>query len=1117
MHGPPRRHPHRLLLALILAPFLLESSSATAGGDLSIDLSGIWRFRLDPGGRGESERWFAGRIAGGTIPLPGTTDIAGKGYNVDQATMTREVSYPGARWPGTEHVAAENRRGYLVREFAYIGKAWYQRDVEVPRSWEGKHLAVLLERCLWRSDLWIDDRHVGAQDSLVAEHIHEIGSLSPGTHRLTVRIDNGLVHNIGLIGHAYGPETQSRWNGIVGRMEILARDPVFLENVAIFPATDRRSVRIRARLRNATARDVSGELSCRVETGAGEPVSPTVLTPVYVGSDARRLVTTIEVPVQDDVAAWDEFRPVRHVARVRLSSATGDTTLRDECLERFGFRTIRREGRTIRVNGRTVSLRGTLDCCVYPRTGHPPVDVEAWMRILGTIRQHGLNHVRYHSWCPPAAAFEAADRLGLYLAPETPLWIDNWTMEAGSHPEAFGEDPDVVAFIQREMDVMLERYGNHPSFALFCVGNEIGSAADWALLNSMIARARERDPRRLYTVSTARQRAPTDDYWVTHHTGRHAVRGVGPAHTDWDFAAAVASVDRPLVAHETGQRPVFPDYSALLPKFTGPLRPYNLEAFRDKLERAGLAALNEAFTRSSGRFALVQYKSEHEGILRTPGLAGFQLLMLNDFTGQGEALVGVLDPFWESKGLISPKDLLRWCAPTVPLARFEKYVWTAGETFTARLDVSHFGPRDLEHVVVTWKLRETSGREIMRGALDPADLPTGGVSRLGALTIPLGSFDGARALRLEVAVEGTEAANSWNLWVYPGGDAEPAPPGALVTDEAAAATAALAEGRRVLFLAHGLDNDRTRRTGFLSVYWSSAWFPETPGTLGIHCDPTHPALARFPTEGHSDWQWHDLTTGATTLDLDGAPADLRPIVQPVTDFHRCERLGDLFEARVGPGRLLVCGYDLTSEIDSRPVARQLRRSLLRYIVSGDFLPEVELEPAFVTLLLRAREPLPVADDVAERLPRSVLHVRAAARLDRLGRDVPWAPERDEVLRREQGFAWRVARGETWKDPAGAAWHGNPLELELDVPRRWCGSLLAHVHDWNGLGRRGLVDFDGRTYRLGVHDAEGLWMALPVEPGSTADGRIELGARPTAGPNLMITEIALIPRDLRSSR
>ena len=922
--------------ALPGAMLLLATLVRTAGD--TINLAGEWRLRLDAEDQGVKADWPAAPLMGkDRIALPNTTDCAGFGFALDTNTMLHATPFPATtRFPGVKEPVRADEHGYLVRRHLFVGPAWYEREVEVPGAWQGRPVALRLERALWKTEVWMDGRRVGESDSLVAEHRHELGALDPGRHRLTVRVDNRMIHNLSTITHAYGPETQSRWNGLIGAMTLEAVNTLSVRSVAAFPAADRRSVRVVLRLANAEPRGVSGSVNVGLLAEVGD--RPLVETAVALhcppGLSPHEVVLRLAEPAQ----AWDEFQPVRYRLRATLGSL-GDR--REAGSMTFGFRHVERVGQEIRVNGRRVFLRGTLDCAVYPKTGHPPMTVPEWERVLGVVKEYGFNHVRFHTWCPPNAAFEAADRLGVYLQAEAPAWVDDWGTTTVTRPPAIGRDPEVTAFLRAELRRMSEAYGNHPSFLLCAIGNEFGTQqTDWERVNAMVAEIKTLDPRRLYTGCGARKHLPADDYWFTHDSGT-STRGVGPAHTDWDFGKAVEMSPVPVIAHETGQRPVFPDYDTLLPKFTGPLLPLNLERYRRAMFANGLGGQMKDFVQASARFQLLQYRAEHEAMLRTRGYAGYQLLMLNDFTGQSEALVGILEPFWETKGGVTAAEVRAWNAPTVVLARFPKFVWTTDETFTARLEVAHYGANDLPSGPVRWSLTTRNGHEIARGEHEAKPVPAGGVSDLGGLALPLDRIREPAALTLSVRFAGAE--NRWNLWAYPVSPEEPEPAGVRVTrtlDDAALQT--LKTGGKVLLLAHGLKNPYAAQTGFESVYWSAGWWGNKFSSLGVRCDPEHPALAAFPNEGWSDWQWRDLCAGATTFDLGGAPAGFRPIVQPVPDFHFNTPLAHVFEAKVAHGSLLVCGYDLTSDLDRRPAARQFRRSLLRYVGSAAFRPATEL-------------------------------------------------------------------------------------------------------------------------------------------------------------------------------
>lgn len=926
-----------LVTALVWGPW-----PASAVGVL--DLAGIWRCRLDSDDVGLRDGWASrGVPAEVRLRLPSTTDLAGLGSPLNVDRMQYGVPFPiTTRFPGVAEPSRADEHGYLVRRWLHVGPAWYEREVEVPASWNGAALTLRLERVLWESRVWWDGDAVGSCDSLVGEHRYVLGAARPGRHRLTVRVDNRLIHNLSTITHAYGPETQGRWNGLVGDLRIEARSSVHLSSLQAYPSADRRSVRVVVGIDNNEGIVGRARVAFRLRRdGRREGVAvgerSVVLEPGR--SRCEGLLTLTEPAL-----SWDEFSPIRYRVSATLESDGGD---RDETEVAFGFRQVERSGRDLLVNGARVFLRGTLDCAVYPRTGHPPMSVSEWLRVLNVVKRHGFNHVRFHTWCPPEAAFEAADRLGVYLQAEAPAWVDDWGTATVTRPKGIGRDPAVTAFLRAELKRMSEAYGNHPSFLLGAIGNEFGQEhTDWQEVERMVAEIKAEDPRRLYAGCGARRRLPVDDFWFTHHSGS-STRGVGPAHTDWDFAAAAAMSPVPLIAHETGQRPVFPDYPRLLPKFVGPLAPWNLERFRRNLESNGLASRLPAFVEASARFQMVQYKAEHEAMLRTRDYSGYQLLMLHDFTGQSEALVGILDPFWESKGVVRARDVRRWNAPTVVLARFPKFVWTADETFRAEFQVADYsGKRDLRGPI-RWSLKARDGRGVARGDCERRGSGTGGLLEFGSLSTSLDRVTEPSMLQLTARWGGVE--NVWNLWVYPPfgngskSEVEKAPEGVLVARSLGAEVADhLGRGGRVLCFIHGLTNEFAATTGFSSVYWSAGWWGNRFSTLGIVCDPKHPAFRAFPNEGWSDWQWRDLCAGATTVDLTGAPGGFVPVVQAVPDFHFNRLLGQVFEVRVGGGRLLICGYDLERDLEHRPAARQFRRSLLHYLGSDSFQPRTEV-------------------------------------------------------------------------------------------------------------------------------------------------------------------------------
>ncbi len=923
----------------VLTLFFTATSRVTA--QETLDLSGPWQIRLDDKDAGLRARWFAQPLATKTtIVLPNTTDLAGLGHRLNFRTLRHDGPFPTTtRFPAAKDPDRADEHGYLVRRNLFVGPAWYQRTITIPATWHQRHVALRLERAMWRTDVWIDGVAVGHCDSLVAEHRYELGALQRGKHRLTIRVDNRMIHNISTLTHAYGPETQSRWNGLIGHIEMAVQPPVSIRSVNAYPAADRRSVRVGVKLINWSQQAAAGKLHVKLLSEHTDRVLAESIVQVSAaaGNGTHDVVLKLDKPAQ----SWDEFHPIRY--RLTASWQTGGEAT-TSCTTLFGFRHIETVGNEIHVNGARIFLRGTLDCCVYPHTGHPPMSLQQWKRTLGTIKQYGFNHVRFHTWCPPEAAFEAADQLGLYLLAESPAWVDDWVTKTVTHPQGIGHDKDVVQYLRAEVRRISEAYGNHPSFVMFTIGNEFGMKhTDWKVVNAMVREIKEKDPRRLYSGCCARRCLEADDYWITHNSGK-STRGIGPPNTAWDFSAAVAASPKPVISHETGQRPAFPDYGHLLPKFTGPLLPLNYERFRRSLVDHGMADQLPSFVRASAQFQNVQYKSEHEAMRRTPGLAGYQLLMLNDFTGQSEALVGILDPFWESKGITSLDDVRTWNAPSILLAQFPKYVWTHRETLTAQISLTHFAPNELASDL-TWSLTTRQGTVVAHGKKVVAPQPHR-VMTLEKISVQLDQLEEPTALTLRAQLG--DIHNQWNLWSVPAEEPALEPRNVIVTRQLDPATIdALRAGKRVLWLAHGTKSDYAAKTGFGSVYWSAGWWGNAFSSLGIFCDPHHSAFAKFPHTAHSDWLWYDLCNGATTLLLDGAPAGFRPLVQPVPDFHYNERLAHVFQARVGKGSLLVCGYDLTSKLEQRPAARQFRRSLFEYVASAAFAPQQELSPAWL--------------------------------------------------------------------------------------------------------------------------------------------------------------------------
>ena len=618
------------------------------------------------------------------------------------------------------------------------------------------------------------------------------------------------------------------------------------------------------------------------------------------------------------------------------------------------FKDFHIKGQHFYANGHKIFLRGKHDACVWPLTGHVAMDVKSWKDYLGKCADYGLNHVRFHSWCPPEAAFVAADELGIILQPELPFW--------GSFND---KDSLLMNFLHKEGKNILRWYGHHPSFRMFALGNELWGSID--KMAEFIADFRKIAPDKVYTFGSNyylgyKGVKPGMDYFTTCRVGGEGWGNYGThtrgsfsfadaadggminhfyPNTEMNFTEGCGLTNVPIISHETGQFQTYPDYDEIA-KYKGVLYPYNLEVFRSRLEKAGMADQAKDFHKASGLWSLQLYKQDIEMDLRTPNMAGFQLLDLQDYPGQGSAYVGILDAFMQSKGLCTESEWRQWCSPVVPLLISPQFCFTNEEGIHAKIQIANYSGESLKGKTLSWNLDAQHGSLI---------IPDGeGLLDIGALDIDLSKYEQPAQLQLILRVEGTEYQNTYNLWVYPFGvDLSKLEQKVIITNELTDKIARqLEKGKNVLLMPN---SSKLCVDGlFQTDYWNYRMFKTisennkktvSPGTLGILTDPKHPIFKSFPTEMHTNWQWFPILKASHPMMLDNTGKDYRPIVQVIDNIERNHKLGLVFEFQVGKGRLLVCMADL-ERASSYPEGRQFYRSILEYMTSKDFAPNTKI-------------------------------------------------------------------------------------------------------------------------------------------------------------------------------
>ncbi len=552
-----------------------------------------------------------------------------------------------------------------------------------------------LERCHWESTVYINDSKAGTQNSLSTPHEYDLtGMLVPGKNRISIRIDNRVIIPIGVNSHSISDHTQSNWNGITGEINLTATAKVFIDEIKVFPDLQTKTAKVIVSVKNPGNIDFNGKLEIQAQSFNSPKIQklPGKNVTIVTKSGEQQVVLDYEI---ENPQLWSEFTPALYKMSASLMQKS---KVIDQKSVDFGMREFKTNGTRFEINGHPVFLRGTTECCIFPLTGYPPADVKSWERVLQTCKDYGLNHVRFHSFCPPEAAFIAADKLGIYFHVECSSWANQGT--------SIGDGGLVDRFIYEEGDRILREYGNHPSFCMLAYGNEPAGRNQNEYLGKLITYWKAKDNRRIYTSGAGWPIIPENDYNLTSEPriqhwgeGLKSIINAGPPQTTFDFHEFVSHYEIPTVSHEIGQWCVYPDFKEIA-KYTGVLKPTNFEIFRETLTENNMGDQAEDFLMASGKLQVLCYKADIEAALRTQGFAGFQMLQLHDFPGQGTALVGILNPFFESKGYITPEEFRMFCNETVPLARLQKMIFKNDETFEARVEIAHFGPEPLRNAEI---------------------------------------------------------------------------------------------------------------------------------------------------------------------------------------------------------------------------------------------------------------------------------------------------------------------------------------------------------------------------------------------------------------------------------
>ncbi|MEA5404742.1 glycoside hydrolase family 2 TIM barrel-domain containing protein [Arcicella sp. DC2W] len=901
-----------------------------------ISLAGNWQFKIDSADVGVKDKWFNSKLSE-TIKLPGSMLENGKGNPVTIHTQWTGSIYDSS-WYFNPHLAKyrtpENLKFpfWLTPAKYYVGAAWYQKAIDVPKSWANKRIVLTLERPHTETRVWIDNEEIGLENSMcVAQTFDLTDKLSTGKHTISIRVDNRIkAINVGKDSHSLTDHTQGNWNGIVGKIELEAESKIWFDDIQVYPDLVNHLAKVKIVLKNSLQKPVEGQIKLSAKSfNSIKAHSPKLILSDFQ-IDGQEKSITIDYPMGDDFQTWDEFSPALYHLSAEIIVKKQVQSARKV---QFGMRGFAIKGTRFEINGRPIFLRGTVENCQFPLTGYAPMDVASWEKVFRKAKAYGLNHFRFHSYCPPEAAFIAADLVGIYLQPEGPSWAN--------HGSSLGDGHPIDQFIMDETNRMAKAYGNYASFCMLAYGNEPRGSKQVDYLTKFINYWKTKDPRRKYTgasVAMSWPLVPSNEYMI-----KSGPRGLPwnklPSSTE-DFADKVKDFKVPYLTHELGQWCVFPNFKEIS-KYTGVYKAKNYELFQEDLKDKDMEELGEKFFMATGKLQALSYKTEIETAFRTPISAGIQMLGLNDYSGQGTALVGILDSFWEEKGYISQAEFAQFCNTTVPLARIPKFVYKNSESFEANIEMFHFGKDVLNNAQTSWQIFDENKQVLAKGKFDKTNIPIGNNFNIGKVSFALNAIQKAQKLVFEVRIDDTAFMNNWEFWVYP--EALPI----INTNEIyfckeldAKAEEILQNGGKVFLEAAGkIEKGKEVVNYFQPVFWNTSWFKmRPPHTLGFLCEPSHPAFQNFPTEYHSNLQWWEITNRSQVMLLDSFPAGFRPIVQPIDTWFLNRKLGLILEAKVGKGKLIISSADLSTEPDKRFVARQLLYSLKTYMNSPQFNP-----------------------------------------------------------------------------------------------------------------------------------------------------------------------------------
>lgn len=896
----------------------------------TVNLQGEWRVKIDPQDTGTDEKWFETSLDSTRFRIPGTC-------------AENRVGECNVLAPGLTKEAVQ----CLRTDYTYQGAVWYQTDICLTDIGVNRRVILFLERIMGETQLWVDGFTVGRQDSLSTPHQFDITRyISEGkTQQVTLRIDNRDIQNLGNWPSARTDQTQTIWNGIVGKVELQIQDRHRLNHLLVTMDSLSRQTKVCIDKESVIAdwRNIILTLTLREQDGR---VVQQEVQSQQTNPDQQTI--TLDFLLADHVVLWDEFTPHQYLLAVEIRNLADSSSITAVIEKTTGFRQLSTHDSVLKINGTPRFLRGNIDCCIYPLTGYPPTTETEWTHVFQQLKRHGLNHVRFHSWCPPEAAFICADREGLYLQVEGPVWMDNWMdFPVGKYPEHY-------RWLPEEAERIIRTWSIHPSFCIFSNGNELNG--DFQLLRDIVQRLKNIQPQILYTLTSNWDRTVTeeDDLFITQSSKGIGVRGQYfldqlAETTTLNFLTGIQTQRIPVISHEVGQYVIYPNV-AEIPRYTGCLTPVNLQRIRDDLEQKNLLPYLNDFIHSSGKLALLLYKMEIEAALRTRNMGGIQLLSLHDFPGQSTATVGILDAFYASKNIVPAEAFRHFCCETVPLVMIPTLFYTCDDDFVAEVQIAHYGAHPLHQVTLQIQIIGENQQVLFAQNIFIDEVPLGLLKQpLTIHSAPFSQVTGRQAMQIKAEIRDTPYQNQWDIWVYGKNESTSLPTSISLCNEwSPTIETRLQNGENILLLPTPNQVAQLATSTWFPVFWSPVHFA-SKDPCGMVINNQHPLFSRyFPCENYATLEWKSLLENSFAMNIDSLER-CKPLTLLTPNFFHNHKSTNLFECQVGQGRLMVCTLNIETHSHTG-VSEQLKSALYRYLASDDFMPCTQLDIAEIRAL-----------------------------------------------------------------------------------------------------------------------------------------------------------------------